>query len=434
MDNGIKSRLIWLSFRRLGQDEKDSRMRLSHDTELFSLAGIPMVGNLITGGIIGLTPEGNWLCHAMAVRNVESNEVPVSCAELVDHLSRGSYLEDDQPQPIPTVRSAYLHVTQRCNLRCRFCYSEDEGRNCLPDPTLDELCRAVDLLASLGVARLVISGGEPFLRDDLSELVSHAKSHGIAEIAVLTNGLLLSEKNVRPLAGLADCIGIAFDGVSAQDEAYLRGQQNYERLVAAVQLVHAAGLRVRIMPTLHARNACDMNRYHALAEELEAELSYSLLTAPMSELSELRLSDEQLRKLGQIAFEQGISCGDDPTANFAARRSCGAGKTTLSVAADGTVYPCHMLHDQRFSMGNAFLDAAEKIIDSPVARAFSGLDVRSFEACDTCDKRILCGGGCRARAVMAGTSISGHDPYCELSSAYYDRLGAQLSRCYSQRR
>ena len=410
-------------------------MRLSSSTRLFSLSGIPMVGNVVTGGVIGLTASGDALCHDMARRDVSKGEVPEDCLELVDHLRTGAYLEG-APLPQPRVSSAYLHVTQRCNLACRFCYSEDAGRNALEDPSLDDLSRAIDLLASLGVTRLVISGGEPFLRPDLPLIAEHAKRSGVDELIVLTNGLLVTRERVAPLVGTVDCVAVAFDGASSSDPTHLRGEQRFDLLVRAVETVRSLDVGARVLPTLHARNLSDMGRYQDLADRLGATLGFSLLTGNVCELGDLSPTDDQLREMGRRARELSGS-GSDPLtesgSSFAARRSCGAGVRTLSVAADGTVYPCHMLHDRRLAMGSAFSDAPEKIMGGPVARRLRSLDVAAIDGCASCEARYLCGGGCRARALMSAGSLTAADPYCELPRSHYERIGEQLASRFALR-
>lgn len=411
-------------------------MRLSTWTERFALCGIPLVGNLVTGGVIGLTSEGDALCEAMSLRDVSPSEVPDDCRVLVEHLERGGYLAGTTPRGAP-VLSAYLHVTQRCNLSCRFCYSEDEGRNALPDPSLADLLSAVDLLASLGIRRLVISGGEPFLRDDLGGISSRAKQIGVAEVVVLTNGLLVTQEAIRPLVDSVDVIGVAFDGARADDEPYLRGHRSHARLVEAVRAIRAAGIEARILPTLHGANVRDVDSYRELAESLGASLSFSLLTAPVAELGELRLSEGQLEDLGRNSFERGVPCGDDVVEShrvaLGVRTSCGAGVHTLSVAADGSVYPCHMLHRHELVMGNAFVDSAEDILSSEVSRSFRRIDVREIEGCSDCPVRLLCGGSCRARALMSSSDLAARDPYCSLSLAYYGCMGERLAERYAGR-
>lgn len=389
-----------------------------------------MVGNLITGGIIGLTTEGDKFCHSLAERDVPSNEVPENCQELLNHLHAGNYLAN-APAPQTRMRSAYLHVTQRCDLSCRFCYSADDNRNRLADPTLTQLRRAINLLANLGCSRLTISGGEPFLRDDLDKIAGYARTEGINDINILTNGLLLTKNSIAPLASLISCIAIAFDGVSTSAPAHLRGKQYFEQLVKAVKIVRDARIEARILPTLHAQNLDDMPAYKRLADKLGATLSFSLLTADNCTLGDLSLTDRQLDELGKTSVTSSLP-GDDSlsrdAAPLSARQSCGAGVRTLSIAADGTVYPCHMLHVPKFAMGNAFLDSSEKIKDSDAARSFQRIGVDNIVDCATCPIRYLCGGGCRARAYLTNSQLASCDPYCTLSRSYYETLGKRLAQ------
>ena len=343
-------------------------------------------------------------------------------AELVDALGRNGLLEGT-PGQRRGLDSAYLHVTQRCNLACRHCYSEGDDRNRAADPSLAQLRRAVALLASLGCARLVISGGEPFLRGDLADVASFARDRGVGEVVVLTNGLLVDEKGIDPLVGLVSCVAVAFDGASADAPAPLRGTQRFGRLVRAVETIRDAGIEARILPTLHAGNLDEVPRYRRLADELGASLSFSLLTAPADELGDLSLSDEQLHELGRRPPSDGAPCG---LAGLSARRSCGAGTRTLSVAADGTIYPCHMLHDRSLALGSAFSDPPRAPVP-PEPR------VDDVDGCAGCRVRYLCGGGCRARALMATGSLFGRDPYCELSRSHYEELGEQLARRFGTR-
>ena len=377
-------------------------MRLSSDAVLIELGGVPMAGNPETGALVGLTEEGAALCRDLSERDVSPAEIAPGCRELVDALGRNGLLEGT-PGQRRGLDSAYLHVTQRCNLACRHCYSEGDDRNRAADPSLAQLRRAVALLASLGCARLVISGGEPFLRGDLADVASFARDRGVGEVVVLTNGLLVDEKGIDPLVGLVSCVAVAFDGASADAPAPLRGTQRFGRLVRG--------------------NLDEVPRYRRLADELGASLSFSLLTAPADELGDLRLSDEQLHELGRRPPIDGAPCG---LAGLSARRSCGAGTMTLSVAADGTIYPCHMLHDRSLALGSA-------LSDPPRAPVPPEPRVDDVDGCAGCRVRYLCGGGCRARALMATGSLFGRDPYCELSRSHYEELGEQLARRFGTR-
>ena len=209
-------------------------MRFGSNVIMFEAFSVPMVGNAATSYLIGLTPEGAEVCRRMLAEDVPEEEVAAVDAHLPEHLQRGGFLESREWSC--SLQSAYLHVTQACNLDCVGCYSCDEQRNRSEDLPLEALCAIVDELGRRGVSRLVISGGEPFLRDDLAALVRHAKEQaGIGSIDVLTNGTCISAEKLAALAPYVDRVSVSFDGASADAPSPIRGEQRFDQLVAAVQ-------------------------------------------------------------------------------------------------------------------------------------------------------------------------------------------------------
>jgi cyclic pyranopterin phosphate synthase len=112
-------------------------------------------------------------------------------------------VRDTLGRPLASLR---LSVTDRCNLRCRYCMPEDEYV-WLPRAsilTFEELERLVGVFAGLGVHKIRLTGGEPLLRHDLATLVGMiACQREITDLALTTNGLLLA-RQAAPLraAGL----------------------------------------------------------------------------------------------------------------------------------------------------------------------------------------------------------------------------------------
>ncbi|MFM7850639.1 MAG: radical SAM protein, partial [Flammeovirgaceae bacterium] len=110
-------------------------------------------------------------------------------------------LFDNHGRPVNYLR---LAVTDRCNLRCFYCMPE-EGIHYLPKKellTFEEIERVVGLLASLGISKLRLTGGEPFVRADLMQLIRNIS--GISEIKdihLTTNGVL-TEPHIQELKTL----------------------------------------------------------------------------------------------------------------------------------------------------------------------------------------------------------------------------------------
>ena len=99
-------------------------------------------------------------------------------------------LFDNHGRPISYLR---LAVTDRCNLRCFYCMPE-EGIKYLPKKellTFEEIERLVTLLASLGISKVRLTGGEPFVRTDLMQMIRRiARIDGIKDLHLTTNGVL----------------------------------------------------------------------------------------------------------------------------------------------------------------------------------------------------------------------------------------------------
>src|SRR2546429_6538333 len=102
-------------------------------------------------------------------------------------------LRDTFGRPPASLR---ISVTDRCNMRCRYCMPEEEyvwvpRKSIL---TFEEVARLVGVFAGLGVHKVRLTGGEPLLRHDLPTLVEMiARNPCIADLAITTNGLLLAK-------------------------------------------------------------------------------------------------------------------------------------------------------------------------------------------------------------------------------------------------
>ena len=107
--------------------------------------------------------------------------------------------------------------------------------------------------------------------------------------------------------------------------------------------------------------------------------------------------------------------------HVALQGSSGAGKTTLSVGADGNAYPCHMLQAPGYCMGNLLHNSLDAILASPVRRELESATVENIDGCSLCDYRYLCGGGCRARAAIVDGPHT-KDPYCTLLKTHYAKV------------
>ncbi len=136
------------------------------------------------------------------------------------------------------VRSARVSVTDRCNLRCRYCMPA-QGLQWLPRTEVlsrDEIGRLVRLLAVHGVTDIRLTGGEPLLRPDLESIVADAaRAPGIREVSMTTNGVLLAERlDGLVRAGLRR-VNVSVDSLDPDRFEAITRRRDLDRVLAGLE-------------------------------------------------------------------------------------------------------------------------------------------------------------------------------------------------------
>lgn len=174
---------------------------------------------------------------------------------------------DKQGRNIDYIR---ISVTDRCNLRCRYCMPEEGVKQVCHDHILrfDEILRLVNIFAQLGIKKVKLTGGEPLVRKGLPSLVADIKKiKGIEQVTLTTNGLLL-EDNLQSLvdAGL-DGVNISLDTLSDDTYREITRNDGLEKVLAALDACSSfTQLRVKI-------NAVTLADYNMGEIETLAELA-----------------------------------------------------------------------------------------------------------------------------------------------------------------
>jgi GTP 3',8-cyclase len=134
-------------------------------------------------------------------------------------------------------RSLRVSVTDRCNLRCRYCMP-DEHMEWLPRTDVlgdDEIVRLVGLFASMGIDRLRVTGGEPLVRRGLPGLIARlARIPGIREVSLTTNGVLLGPLVPELVqAGLAR-VNVSLDSLDPERFTAITRRHDLDRVLAGI--------------------------------------------------------------------------------------------------------------------------------------------------------------------------------------------------------
>ena len=155
-------------------------------------------------------------------------------------------ITDKLRRPLGSLR---VSVTDRCNLRCRYCMPEQDYV-WLPKQsilTFEEIARLVSVFTSLGVEKIRLTGGEPLLRHDLPTLTAMlAANTAVRDLALTTNGVLLA-RHAAPLkqAGLGR-VTVSLDTLRADRMRELARTDRHADVLEGIRTARAAGFSLKL--------------------------------------------------------------------------------------------------------------------------------------------------------------------------------------------
>jgi radical SAM protein len=335
---------------------------------------------------------------------------------------------DDAPRRI------YWEVTRACSLACRHCRAE-ASPNADPDElSPEEGLALLDRVAAFGVPRphVIFTGGDPLEREDLFDLIAHARSLGLGVSVSPSATPRLTPQVIRRFrtAGV-EAISLSIDYATAEEHDALRGVEGCSaRTVAAALAAREAGLMLQVNTLVAAETVDDMAGVYRLVCDLGAArwslfFLVSVGRGTVLQPVDARRAEELLGWLADLPREPGrpvVTTTEAPHFRrvllqrrhlpevAAARAGFGIrdGNGVLFVSHTGYVSPSGFLP---MAAGNV---RRQDIVDiyrsSPMFRSLR--DVQSFRGrCGICEYHAVCGGS-RGRALTAEGDMLADDPLC----------------------
>lgn len=328
----------------------------------------------------------------------------------------------------------YLHLTNKCNLKCPYCYNKGDRETKLklqrvgtipPTMSTDEFKHLISQLVLYGVRRILFTGGEPLLRKDAIELLEFARSRSeqrvrdggsAVSLEMLTNGTLITDQIAGKLCEVLDAVTISLDSHEQHLHEEQRGKHTFAPAVAGIRNLVAKKREIGgkkpficVVPALTAKNVSAMKEiFEFVLDDLGADgLAPIIFQAgdhqqvSISQIPELEIYLREQARTERYMRARGAHRGTAvPKASLLVpRHHCGVGHHEISVDAAGFVYPCQSLHFDEFVCGNVReTDIKEIFESSPVMHQVRAATVEAIDACSHCDLKYLCNGGCRATA------------------------------------
>lgn len=320
-------------------------------------------------------------------------------------------------------------LSHGCPLRCSYCSNPVELISRSSELTADQWAGVFRQAADLGVVQTHLSGGEPLLRRDLTEIVAAADRAGI-HTQLVTSGVGLYEKRLAALldAGLRS-VQLSVQHADPAASELIAGARSFAAKELAAQLVRAADLPLGLNVVLHRANLDALDDLVELALAWGAERvelanaqfygwalrNRDALLPDRAQISRARQSVERWRErlAGQLELVWVVPDYVDGTA-----KPCmgGWGAVSLTVAPDGTVLPCPAAAALPGLDAPNVKDHCLEWIwhESKAFNLYRGEEWMS-DPCRTCDLRTKDFGGCRCQAHALTGDATRTDPACHLS-------------------
>ncbi len=343
-----------------------------------------------------------------------------------------------------TPRSVDLAITHRCNLQCKYCSHFTSAGDVDQDVPKEQWLQFFEELNRCGVMNLTLGGGEPFLREDLRELIEGIVCNRM-RFTILSNGTLITDEMASFLASTGRCDGVqvSIDGSVPTTHDACRGEGNFLRAMGGIKTLRRHGVPVPVRVTIHRNNVGDLEGVaKLLLEEIglpgfstnsAAHMGLCRKNAEQVQLTvkDRALAMETLLRLtgkynGRISADAGpLAEGKNWLEMEQARRegkermpgrgyltSCGGPLSKMAVRADGVMVPCNQI--SHMTLGRMNTDDLKEVWQGHPElkrlRERRNIPLAHFAFCTGCSYINYCAGNCPALAYTIVGDVNHPSP------------------------
>lgn len=331
-----------------------------------------------------------------------------------------------------TPKAVDLTITDRCNLRCKYCGHFTSAGNVGKDLSTREWLEFFEELNRCAVMRVTLSGGEPFYREDIKEIIEGIIRNRM-RFSVLSNGTLITDEIASFLASTKRCdsVQVSIDSSIPTTHDAFRGRGSFFKAMRGIKYLQKHKVPVTVRVTINRKNVRELEDVTALLLEEVGLPSFSTNAAMYMGLCRQNAEEIQLTTQERVLatktllrlnrkYNGRISASAGPLdegRNWSMMEkwrqegrksvpgrgfltSCGGVMSKLGVRADGVMVPCTQLSN--IELGRINQDDLKEVWQNhPELNRFRercNIELRSFEFCRGCDHIDYCAGGCPATA------------------------------------
>ena len=327
--------------------------------------------------------------------------------------------------------TAVWEITLKCNIHCLHCGSSANSKTRKDELTTFEALDLIEQLADLGCKRVVLSGGEPFLRKDWAVLALRVRDLGM-DVTFISNGFMVDDDIVDLLKIIEPTgVGFSLDGGVEETHDYIRGKKGvFKRCVNALKICSKAGFYTSAVSSIHKKNINELEKILEILLENGVRAWQIQTATPQGRMPlELAIDEEEFYYLAQFIaqkrkeYKNIIDIYESDCMGYYSVlskdffnkkwRGCQAGLQIIGIESDGTIKGCLSLHGKDYEEGNIRNKSLAEIWNDKnnfkLNRRFSPDSLVGI--CKDCKWGQVCRGGCSEKAKSFTGSRYG-SPFC----------------------
>lgn len=337
----------------------------------------------------------------------------------------------------PRIFEVWMHVTNQCNLRCKYCYVKKTDESMSEEMMLNMGMKVIKNAKKNGFIKVKfkMSGGESLLRFNkiikfVVEIRKFAKKKNIkVDFVMMTNGVLLTREVTKKLKEMKIRAAISIDGLKKYHDlqrVFADGRGSFDLVIKGVDNLQKDEVKFNASVTItkyNVSNLADLSKFF-LSKKIPFAFNFY---RDIGVGKEMRAKDKDLIKCLSEAYtciakdmpKYRITNGllDGVVIGRPHKNVCGMGKSYVAIGIDGRVFGCQMMIGEENGVYENNLMKAMKVNDFT-----DGKGVDSKKDCLRCKWRYVCGGGCPLLSKEKKGDWRAKSPYCGVYRAMLPKL------------
>lgn len=283
----------------------------------------------------------------------------------------------------------HIELTRLCNLKCIFCYNQNE----LIHIETEAVKKVLNEAATMGTLHLGMTGGEPLLHPDFLEIASHAKKLGFLLI-IQTNAILIDQAYANKIAELHPAVvDISIHGASDHSHDLITGTQgSFQKALSAIKMLRTRNCPVRIKTPVTRINQDELEQINELALNLNCVITFDPFISPTLNRDKEPLAlKPDFKKLVDY-FEYTIMDNEGDIINLEPKKIndplCGMARNSLAITAEGNIQSCMRVP---IPLGTIYQHTLSHIWNhNKKLKELRRLSRKSMEKCQQCNLLEYC--------------------------------------------